>query len=190
MLVIWLKFGDLRCSNQNRSTEGCSKLKRSVDMTSSNNSFEFLRILIWFTPLLEYAVSQYFWRPCLIYVSSVVRRIDRGLVEHLVEPAMNWCLYGFCESLESNKYTTNRVCRLFDLVQRKWEQISGCPAPMIQNQNLCRVSRKRVKSKFLYQDAYVIPLADKCIVVRSFVCGNYEKVPMGTGKFSGNLRVT
>ena len=32
MLVIWLKFGDLRCSN---------------------NSFEFLRIHIWFTPLLE-----------------------------------------------------------------------------------------------------------------------------------------
>ena len=55
---------------------------------------------------------------------------------------------------------------------------------------VCRVPRKRVKSKFLYQDADVILLADKCIFVRSFVCGNYDKVLMETGKFSDNLRVT
>ena len=55
---------------------------------------------------------------------------------------------------------------------------------------VCRVSRKRVKSKFLYQDADVILLADKCLVVRSFVCRNYDKVLMETGKFSDNLRVT
>ena len=55
---------------------------------------------------------------------------------------------------------------------------------------VCRVPRKRVKSKFLYQDADVILLADKCIVVKSFVCKNYDKVLMETGKFSDNLRVT
>ena len=55
---------------------------------------------------------------------------------------------------------------------------------------VCRVSRKRVKSKFLYQDADVIPLADTCIVVRRIVCRNYDKVLMETGKFSGNLRAT
>ena len=55
---------------------------------------------------------------------------------------------------------------------------------------VCRVPRKRVKSKFLYQDADVILFADKCIVVRSFVCRNYDKVLMETGKFSDNLRVT
>ena len=52
---------------------------------------------------------------------------------------------------------------------------------------VCRVPRKRVKSKFLYQDADVILLADKCIVVRNFVCRNYDKVLMETGKFSDNL---
>ena len=52
------------------------------------------------------------------------------------------------------------------------------------------VPRKRVKSKFLYQDADVILLADKCIVIRSFVCMNYDKVLMETGRFSDNLRVT
>ena len=31
-----------------------------------------------------------------------MRRMDRGLVEHLDEPAMNLCLYGFYASLESN----------------------------------------------------------------------------------------
>ena len=55
---------------------------------------------------------------------------------------------------------------------------------------VCRVPRKRVKSKFFYQDADVIILADKCIVVRSFVRRNYDKVLMETGKFSDNLRVT
>ena len=55
---------------------------------------------------------------------------------------------------------------------------------------VCRVPGKRVKSKFLYQDTDVILLADKCIVVRSFVCRNYDKVLMETGKFSDNLRVT
>ena len=52
------------------------------------------------------------------------------------------------------------------------------------------VPRKRVKSKFLYQDADVILLADKCIVVRSFICRNYDKVLMETGNPSDNLRVT
>ena len=55
---------------------------------------------------------------------------------------------------------------------------------------VCRVPRKRVQSKFLYQDAGVIRLADKYIVVRSYVCRNYNKVLMETGKFSDNLRVT
>ena len=53
-----------------------------------------------------------------------------------------------------------------------------------------RVSRKRVKSKFLYQEADGILIVDKCIVVRNFVCRNYDKVLMETGKFSSNLKVT
>ena len=55
---------------------------------------------------------------------------------------------------------------------------------------VCRVPRKRVKSKFLYQYADVITLVDKCIVVRSFVCRNDDKVLMKTRQFSDNLRVT
>ena len=46
------------------------------------------------------------------------------------------------------------------------------------------------KSKFFYQDADVILLSDKCIVVRGFVCRNYDKVLMETGTFSDNFRVT
>ena len=47
---------------------------------------------------------------------------------------------------------------------------------------VCRVSRKRVKPEFIYQDADVKLLAEKCIVVRSFVHRNYDKVPIETGK--------
>ena len=55
---------------------------------------------------------------------------------------------------------------------------------------VCRVSRKYMKSKFLYQDVDVVSLADKGIVVRCFVCRNYDKVLMETGKLCDNIRVT
>ena len=42
----------------------------------------------------------------------------------------------------------------------------------------------------LSSDADVITLADKCIVVRSFVCRNYDNDVVETGKFSDKLRVT
>ena len=49
--------------------------------------------------------------------------------------------------------------------------------------------RSELSLKFLYQDADVIPLADKCVVVRSFVCRNYDKVVMKTRKLYDNIRV-
>ena len=33
-------------------------------------------------------------------------------------------------------------------------------------------------------------LADKCIFVGYFVCGDYDKIFMDTGKFSDNISVT
>ena len=47
-----------------------------------------------------------------------------------------------------------------------------------------------MKSKFLYQDVDVVSLADKGIVVRCFVCRNYDKVLMETAKLCDNIRVT
>ena len=38
-------------------------------------------------------------------------------------------------------------------------------------------------SKFLYQDVDVVSLTDKGMVVRCFVCRNYDKDIMETGKF-------
>ena len=46
-----------------------------------------------------------------------------------------------------------------------------------------------MKSKFLYQDVDVVSLADKGIVVRCFVCRNYDEVLMETGKLCENIRV-
>ena len=45
---------------------------------------------------------------------------------------------------------------------------------------------KGSKGDVLCQDADVIPLADKCVLVavRGFVCGDYDKILMETGKFS------
>ena len=118
--------------------------------------------------------------------------MDRGLVEHLAEPAMNRCLYGFMHlwnptNIWQMEFVLIWICskgseNRFVVVQHFWCR-KICKI-------VCRVPGKRVKSKFLYQDADVILLADKYIVVRSFVCRNYDKVLMKTGKFSDNLRVT
>ena len=45
-------------------------------------------------------------------------------------------------------------------------------------------------SEFLCQDADIMSLADKCLVVGCFVCEDYDKILMETGKFSDNIRVT
>ena len=45
--------------------------------------------------------------------------MDRGLVEYLVEPAMNRCLYGIYASLESNKYMANRVLSSFGSIPKE-----------------------------------------------------------------------
>ena len=120
--------------------------------------------------------------------------MNRVFVEHLAEPAMNqsppFCLYRiFCVS---NKFMANQVRRHFDLFQRKWEQIYGCPALLMQKicKFVCRIPWKRDKSKFLYQDGDKTTLADKRVVVRNFVCRNYDKVLMDMRKFSDNFRVT
>ena len=46
--------------------------------------------------------------------------------------------------------------------------------------DVCMVPREWVKSKFLCQDADVMSLADKCIVIGCFVCGDYDKIIMET----------
>ena len=50
--------------------------------------------------------------------------------------------------------------------------------------------REQVKSKFLCQEADVMSLSDKCIVVRCFVCGVYDQILMEMELFSDNIRVT
>ena len=47
-----------------------------------------------------------------------------------------------------------------------------------------------MKSKFIYQNVEVVSLADKSKVVRCFVCRNYDKVLIETGKLFDNIRVT
>ena len=48
-----------------------------------------------------------------------MRRIDKGLVEHLDEPAMNLCYMDFCASLESNICMANLAHRHLSLFQIK-----------------------------------------------------------------------
>ena len=78
------------------------------------------------------------------------------------------------------------------LFQMKWRPICGCLALLMQTNpwDCMQGSREWVKSKFLCQDVDVISLPDKCVVVRCFVSGDYDKILMETGKFSDNIRVT
>ena len=57
-------------------------------------------------------------------------------------------------------------------------------------QIVCRFSRKWMESKFLDQDIDVVSLANKGLVIWSFVGRNYNKIEMKTGKLTDNIRVT
>jgi hypothetical protein len=69
-----------------------SILEKLWDFKFYKSYLEFLRIHIWLTSLLEYAVEHYLWSDSLIAISSLVSNKDSGLVEHLLEPAMYLCL--------------------------------------------------------------------------------------------------
>ena len=103
--------------------------------------------------------------------------MSMGIFVHLWNPINKWQIK-FVVIWIYSKGSDNR----FVVVLRFWCR-KTCKI-------VCRVPRKRVKSKLIYQSADVITLADKCIVVRSFACRNYDKVFVETGKFSDNLRVT
>jgi hypothetical protein len=79
--------------------------KKTWDFKFSKSSFEFLRIHIWLTPLLEYAVEQYLRSDSLIAVSSLVSNKDSGLVEHLLEHFIPWveASAGICKSPRVSK---------------------------------------------------------------------------------------
>ena len=124
------------------------------------------------------------------------------MVEHLDEPAMNLCLYGFLcifgiqymygksssSSLVSipNEVRTDLWLSSTSDTERSVRLYVGFPGSELSP----GVPREWVKSKCLWQDADVISLADKCIVVGCFVCGDYDKILMETGKFSDNIRDT
>ena len=55
---------------------------------------------------------------------------------------------------------------------------------------VCRVPSERVNYTFLCREADVISLTGKCIVIKCFVCGDYDTILMETEKFSDNILFT
>ena len=114
-------------------------------------------------------------------------------MEHFDEAAMNLCLYGFLcifgiqymygksssSSLVSipNEVRTDLWLSSTSDAERSVRLYVGFPG-------------NELSPSFLWQDADVMSLANKCIVVGCFVCGDYDKILMETGKFSDNIRVT
>ena len=96
------------------------------------------------------------------------------ILVHFWNPINVWQIKLFIGCLYSEG-SENRFMVVLDLWCRQNCQI------------VCRVSMKLMKSKFLYQDVHVVSLADKGIVVRCFVCRNYDTVLMETGKFCDNI---
>ena len=62
--------------------------------SDENKLVEFFRIHMLLTPLRLVLVFQYLTNRSFMALSSLVRRHDRSFVVHLLEPAINRCLYG------------------------------------------------------------------------------------------------
>ena len=68
---------------------------RTSSWSSDDNKLvEFFRIHILFTPLRLVLVLQYLINLSFVVLSTLVRRHDGCSVVHLLEPAINLCLYG------------------------------------------------------------------------------------------------
>ena len=78
--------------------------------------------------------------------------MDRGLVEHLDEPAMNLCLYGFLcifgiQYMYGKSSSSSLVSIPNEVRTDLW--LSSTSDAEKSGEIVCRVPRKRVKSKFL-----------------------------------------
>ena len=62
--------------------------------SDDNRLVEFYRIHMLVTPLRLSRVLLYLTNPSSMVLSSLVRRHGRSFVVHLLEPAINQCLYG------------------------------------------------------------------------------------------------
>ena len=118
--------------------------------------------------------------------------MDRGLVEHLDAPAMNLCLYGFLgifviQYMYGKSSSSSLVSIPNELRTALWLSSTSDAEKSVR---LYVRSPESELSPSLCPDADVMPLANKCIVVGCFVCGDYDEIFMETGKFCDNIRVT
>ena len=68
---------------------------RTSSWSSDDNKLvEFFRIHMLLTPLRLVLVLQYLTNPSFMVLRTLVRMHERSFVVHLLEPAINLCLYG------------------------------------------------------------------------------------------------
>ena len=109
-----------------------------------------------------------------------------------MNPQWIYVYINFCASSESNKCKANRASHYLTVFRRR--RYRFVVVQHLWCRKICqivyRVSRKRMKSKFLDQDVDVVSLANKGIVIGCFVGRNCNKILMETGKLTDIIRVT
>ena len=86
---------------------------------------EFFRIHMLLAPLRLVLILQYLTNPSIMVLSSLVRRHDRYFVIHLLEPAINRCLYGdLCKLEVQYRYgrfsSTSDISNPADVINWLW----------------------------------------------------------------------
>ena len=132
-------------------------------------SLEFFSIHIWLTPLLEWLVAQYLWRPVLIAVKIDVKSWDdKGLVVHLEDPAIKRCLYGhLCNLGVQYKVGRSQSSSLMDTPKDEYLKSSYKKDHAIEtinafsksiNKNIPGISFSAVKCRISYINRQFSPL--------------------------------
>ena len=90
MMICWIEVQSVEKSNV-----GTNVPVRTSSWSSDDNKLvEFFRIHVLLTPLQLVLGLRYLANPPFTVLSSSVRKHDRSLVSHFLEPAINRCLYG------------------------------------------------------------------------------------------------
>ena len=122
-----------------------------------------------------------------------MRRIDKVLVEHFDEPTNEYTFIWISVHLRNRMNVRQMELLIIYLYSEGIKDRFG----FVQHfrcrkicQIVCRIPRKWIESKFLDQDVDEVFLANKGIVIGSFVDRNYNKILTETGKLMDNIRVT
>ena len=158
-------------------------VRRSSWSGDDNKLVEFFRIHMLLTPLRMVLVLQYLTNPSFTVLSSLVRRHGRSFVVHLMEPAINLCLYGNLCNFGVHAVQIGQILIFFKHFQSHWcdeivVTLHDCLKWVICWDICWVIAAYIVYFQLFNQGVSIVLLAHNYHIIGSFVCRDQNMIGM------------